>query len=169
MYVHITAYSETKNVNKDTAAMLVSALGISNSIGRPVFGLLAKVPCCSSLILYATSFTFCGVVVLLIPLMRDFTGVLVLTCAFGFLSASIGPLLPQLITEFLSIDLIPSGYGYVLAFEAVGSLTGPPAAGMCVKPVYIFFMKLDTKLDTNNTIIKCCKSIEISHIRLLYY
>ena len=128
VYVHLTAYCMTKDVDKDTAAMLISVLGISNFVGQWSFGLLGKLHC-GPLMLYCISFSLSGLVVLLLPLMTGFIGLALMSAAFGFFVSCFGPLVPQIITDFLSVKLLPSGYGYLMVFEAVGSLLGPPAAG----------------------------------------
>ncbi|KAK2157872.1 hypothetical protein LSH36_183g00043 [Paralvinella palmiformis] len=128
VYVHLTAYSTTRKMDEDAASMLVSIIGISNLVGRPCFGLFAKIRNCPRM-LYAISFSLCGVVVVLVPLIEGVISLMILAAAFGFLSAAIGPLLPLILTDFLSMDLFSSAYGYLLVFEAVGSLCGPPASG----------------------------------------
>ena len=132
VYVHLAAYSTTKDIDADSSAMLISVVGIANFIGRPSFGLFAKLSC-SSLLVYTISLSLCGLGVVLVPLMEGYVGLMILSAAFGFLSACIGPLIPQIITDFLSVELLPSAYGYLLVFEAAGSLLGPPVAGKTFK------------------------------------
>ena len=128
VYVHLTAYSETKGVGKDSAAMLISAVGISNFFGRPAFGFLGKLRC-GPLVMYVVGLSLCGLCVVIIPLVSGFVSMVILAGCFGFLSAAIGPLIPQIVTDFLSVELLPSAYGYLHVFEAAGSLLGPPTAG----------------------------------------
>ncbi len=129
VYVHLPAFSEKRGISKDAAAILISTIGISNVIGRVAFGLLAKVPFLTAQRLYMSSLTLAGLVIILFPHSHTYVLMQAAAAAFGFFSASIGPLLPILIGEFLSVLLIPSGYGYLLVFEAIGNLLGPPAAG----------------------------------------
>ncbi|KAK2157878.1 hypothetical protein LSH36_183g01073 [Paralvinella palmiformis] len=126
--VHLTAYSVTININKDMAAMLISVFGISLCIGQLSFGVIGKVRC-GPVIIYSASYILSGLVVILMTVVQDFISLAILSAALGFLSASISPLLPEIITLFLSVELLPSAFGYLLVFEAVGSLLGPPTAG----------------------------------------
>jgi len=127
VYVHLTAYS-TRKMDEDAASMLVFVVGISNLVGRPCYGLFAKIRNCPRM-LYAVSFSLCGVVVVLVPLIEGVISLMILAAAFGFLSAAIGPLLPLILTDFLGMELFSSAFGYLLVFEAVGSLCGPPVSG----------------------------------------
>ena len=116
------------NINKDRAAMLVSVLGLSLFIGRLCLGVIDKIKC-KPILFYSTSYILCGLVVILMTVAQGFVSLAILSAALGFLSATIGPLLPQIITDLLSVELLPPAYGYLLLFEAVGSLLGPPTAG----------------------------------------
>lgn len=48
---------------------------------------------------------------------------------FGFSTACVGPLLPDLIIETVGQKKLGIGYGYVLIFEGLGSFVGPPVGG----------------------------------------
>ena len=128
VYVHLVAYSVTKDINKDAAAMAISAVGIANFVARPLFGLFGNLRR-GPVMLYALSYSLCGLVVVCIPLMEHFISIMITSAAFGFLSASAGPLLPLIITDFLSVELLPSAFGYLMTCGSIGSLLGPPSAG----------------------------------------
>ena len=49
--------------------------------------------------------------------------------AFGFSSACIGTVLPDVIIKLLRRERFAKGYGIVLIFEGLGSFIGPPVAG----------------------------------------
>lgn len=129
VYVHLPAFAELRDISKDSAAMLISAIGIANLVGRILFGFLAKVPHLTSLRLYTAATLVTGAVILCFPAATSYSTLLAVAVAFGLTSAFIGTLLPQVISDFVTVELVPSGYGYILMFEAAGNLLGPPTAG----------------------------------------
>lgn len=128
-YVHLPAYANSVGHTEHRAAMLVSATGIANCIGRLAYGLLAHHPKLAPLRLYVTSFLLLGIVTLFVPLSTEYYFIVAYCVALGFLSATLGCLLPLLLVEFLGLHRMANGYGFLLIYEAVGSLLGAPAAG----------------------------------------
>ena len=130
VYVHLPAYAGTLGFTENQGAWLFSVLGVSNFIGRIAFGLLAHIPAISSTSLYLCALSSVGVITLFVPLATSFSGLLAYAGVFGFLSAAFGALLPQVVViVLLDLSLIASGYGYILIFEALGTLLGAPVAG----------------------------------------
>lgn len=59
---------------------------------------------------------------------------------FGFFFASCLSLTPALLAELVCLDDFTMGYGLVLLCEGIGSLTGPPVAGI-VSRTHIIYIK----------------------------
>lgn len=129
VYVHLAAYAELIGCEAEGSAMLYSVVGAANFGGRVIFGALATRRWIGALWCYQLSLALCGVATCLCPLADDYTGLALYSAFFGFLSASIGPLLPKIMIDFLDTSSLASAYGYLLVFEAIGQLIGAPAAG----------------------------------------
>ena len=129
VYVHLPAYAGTIGFTENQGAWLFSVLGVCNFIGRIAFGVLAHIPAIGTTSLYLCALSSVGVVTLFVPLATSFSGLLGYAGVFGFLSAAFGTLLPQVIVTVLDLSLMASGYGYILIFEAIGTLLGAPVAG----------------------------------------
>ena len=132
VYVHLCAYAMSLGYSADQAAMLFSGLGVANFLGRIVFGLLAHIPQISSISLYTVAFFLTGILTVLCSCLVSYASLMIYAVLFGFLSASLGTLLSQLILDFVGLEQVASGYGYILVFEALGTLPGAPVAGKLI-------------------------------------
>ena len=74
------------------SAWLISAVGISNTVGRLVFGFIAGIERVSSLVLYSTALVLCGICSLFSGLLASFPLQLCYALCFGFLSCTLSPL-----------------------------------------------------------------------------
>ena len=129
IYVHFSAYAASVGHSDDAGALLISAIGISNFLGRLGFGGCAMLPRIRPIHLYTASFFISGVATVLLPIVSHYIALMAFAVLFGLTTAALGSLLPVLIVNCLSVDMLPSGYGYMLVFEAIGTLIGGPVAG----------------------------------------
>ena len=129
VYVHLPAHAVTAGLSSSQGSLLLSFVGIGSIAGRILFGILAGVSCFSDTCLYSVVFFVNGVVTALTAMTTDFIGLTCISFLFGAFYGVMCALLPQITIKILDISLLVSGYGYLLFFEAVGSLSGPPIAG----------------------------------------
>ena len=129
VYGHMSAYASSCGLDKYKSASLVSIIGLSNFIGRLLLGFVGLYRGFSSECLYTICFLLSGIAVELKTFASDYAALMVLAILFGFCSASFGVFLPQIIIDYLGVKLLSSGYGYMLVFEAIGTLLGSPVAG----------------------------------------
>ena len=129
IYVHFSAYASSIGFSDDAGAMLFSVIGISNFVGRLAYGSLGQCKRVRPIYLYTVSFLVAGIATALCPLVTSYAFLATYAAIFGFSTAALGTQLPMLIIEMLGIKLLPLGYGYILVFEAVGTLIGAPVAG----------------------------------------
>ena len=71
------------------AAWLLSSIGISNTIGRIVFGFLSDRKCINRLLLYNTALVICGAGTTVGPLLTSFWSLLIYTVVFGVFSGKV--------------------------------------------------------------------------------
>ena len=129
--VHLPTYALSLNVDRTKAAYLVSISGISSFGGRFIGGVLSLTHSISSMNIYVTSMLLCTAATLLCPLATSYTNVAVYSGAFGMLVGCFCVKLPSVVIQILDVDLLASAWGYMLLFEAIGSLMGAPLAGTC--------------------------------------
>ena len=131
VYVHLPAYAVTAGLSKSQGSLLLSFVGIGGTTGRILFGTLGGVSFFSETCIYVILFFVSGIVTALIAATTNFIGLACIGILFGAFYGALCALLPQIIIRILDISLLVSGYGYLLVFDAVGSLSGPPVAGTC--------------------------------------
>lgn len=129
LYIHLTALAQSKGVDPDMSAYLLSTLGIANLVGRFGYGFIAHHPRINIIALYGVSFLVAGVFVCLTPFGQSFPSLMFIAVMFGLVSGCFGTLLVSILIQILGLHRFANGYGCLLLFEAAGQLTGGPLAG----------------------------------------
>ncbi len=129
IYVHLSAYAASIEFSENQGTFLFSILGVSNLMGRLMYGGLNQLPYFTPSCLHLWGFLVAGVITALVPLVTHYYALMIYSSIFGMVTASFGAILPQIIVEILDISKLTSGYGYNLVFMAIGTLAGGPVAG----------------------------------------
>lgn len=111
------------------SAMLLSLVGISNLIGRLLYGFLANQPKLTSLRLYSISLILLGLFSFCVTFSKTYCYIGSFAVLLGFLSASYGTLTPLLLLEFVKDKHLNNAYGFLCLYMAIGALVGPPLSG----------------------------------------
>ena len=133
--VHIAYYASTIGTSVNESALLLSLVGILNLIGRVLIGIIAHHPRVCPIVLFIVCFVATGGIIATLGLIKNLIALMIGAALFGLFSASWGTLNPEVIIQVLSADpqLLSNAYGYILIFDAIGSLLGPPTAGRNIK------------------------------------
>jgi len=129
VYVHLVAYAEKCGFGNDYSAMLISGLGVSNLVGRFLFGAIAHHTRSNPFAIYGIAFALSGVTICLIPAFSSYWLLMVDVCCFGLLSGCFGTLLVPILISLLGLRRFANGYGCLLLFMAAGQLIGAFASG----------------------------------------
>lgn len=85
----------------------------------------------------------CGAVTALVPLMKTYTSLGVISGAFGLFIAANYSLTSIILVEIITIERFTNAYGLLLLVQGIANLGGPPLAGKYVFLLYFFsFSKL---------------------------
>lgn len=101
-FIFLTDRAVDEGIDKENAKWLVSIIGISNTVGRVVFGFLADRPAVNRLMLYNTALTICGVATALCPLCFNYPLLVLYAILFGLF---IGKFLLYLYTQLINTDI----------------------------------------------------------------
>ena len=82
-FIFLTDRAVDEGISKEQAKWLVSVVGISNTVGRVLFGFMADRKGVNRLFLYNTALTICGVATALCPLCSNYPLLVVYACVFG--------------------------------------------------------------------------------------
>jgi predicted MFS family arabinose efflux permease len=114
------------------AAALVGAIGIASTLSRVLFGVIADRV--GVLFAYkAATFTLWLGFLVWLP-SRSFGGLLVVAVVFGAGYGGIIALMPALLGTYFGVDSLGTASGTMQTSASVGSLLGPPLAGLLLGP-----------------------------------
>jgi len=85
-FIFIQDQATSVGIPAEQAAWLLSTIGISNTVGRVILGLLADLKSMNRLYLYGTVLAVCGLATCVEPFFTSFTGLFIYSVVFGFTS-----------------------------------------------------------------------------------
>ncbi|CAH1245256.1 SLC16A12 [Branchiostoma lanceolatum] len=129
IFVHLVAHAQNIGVEKTPAAFLLSVLGISEAVSRPLHGWLSDRIHISKVYYYMIGNTGLAILNIAIPFGRTYTDLVACMVFYGLFSGSFNALLAVMVRIYSSASRISSGLGWALVFEGTGYLLGPPVAG----------------------------------------
>lgn len=142
-------------IEKDTAAWLISGIGLANIFGRLFWGWLADRPRMDPLVIHNCCILIVGIVLVFIPLCRDYISLMVVCAIFGFfvckstkyllcfpenliesfdLAAPYISLMSIILTKRIPLDQLPSAFGQSQLVRGVAAMIGAPIGGISVSP-----------------------------------
>lgn len=132
-FIYLPDRAILSGIDEQSAAWLLSTIGIGNTLGRIVFGFMADLPWVNRLMLYNTALTICGVATFLCPFVGGNYELLVTYAAvFGIFIGVFVSLTSVVLVDLLGIDKLTNSFGLLLLFQGAATFIGPPLAGwMC--------------------------------------
>ena len=107
----------------------MATIGISNTIGRVILGIISDIKGVNRLYLYATVLTLCGIATSIEPFFANYTGFMVYSIVFGFTSGGYVSLTSVLLVDLLGLDKLTNAFGMLLVFQGTATFLGPPSVG----------------------------------------
>lgn len=115
--------------DNNQSSWLMAVVGISNTIGRVVFGFIAGIKHVNPVMLYSTMLVVCGICSVFSSLMRTFPLQMCYAFCFGFFSCVYMSLKPVVVVDLLGREKFCIAFGFVVLFQGIGAMIGPPLAG----------------------------------------
>nr|XP_002125347.2 monocarboxylate transporter 9-like isoform X1 [Ciona intestinalis] len=125
-YVHLPERALMLGVHE--GAFLISMLGVSNAVGKSVFGIICTLFDLSTFNVFVAAQILFGISTLLSPLCTQLWSLSLFAISFGFLSGSYG-LMMVIPSKLLGEETFTLAYGLMLAGEGLGVYLGPPIVG----------------------------------------
>ncbi len=116
-------------ISEKRSSLLISCIGILNTIGMILYGYLADRSWVNRVLFYAISSVICGAVLFLIPWLHSYALWALASGIFGFFISANYTLTSVILLELLSLSDFIHAYGLVCFVQGVGTLVGPPLAG----------------------------------------
>ncbi|KAG8223341.1 hypothetical protein J437_LFUL001219, partial [Ladona fulva] len=129
-YFYLAEHVIRWGYSESEASMLISIIGILNTIGMIVLGWAGDQPWMNVTKTYSLCLCLCGIFTGIMPLLTEHYSLLAISSAlFGLFFASNFSFTPVLIVELTSLDRFTMAYGLILFTQGLGNLLGPPLAG----------------------------------------
>jgi len=118
-----------EGISEDQAALLLSIIGISNTIGRIISGYMSDFRWVDSLFVVNCSLILSSICVFIFPLVTTFPSFVVLGLLFGLFIAAYISLTSIVLVDVMGIENLTSAFGLLTMFRGAASIVGPPIAG----------------------------------------
>ena len=139
--------SSKEDVSAEEAAILLSVIGISNTVGRIVCGYISDFAWVDPLVVTNISFILTGndkfvrmlswimlicsgISILIFPLLEGFTEFIAISLMFGVSIAALITLTSIVLVDVLGLESLTSAFGMLIMFRGLATIMGPPIAGM---------------------------------------
>ncbi|XP_052771070.1 LOW QUALITY PROTEIN: monocarboxylate transporter 2-like [Mya arenaria] len=130
LFLHLPQYITTKGFSENQAAYLISLLGIFTTLGRFLTGVVANIPNCNEIILYAGSMAIVSIATIVYPFISQHFAVhLTYTIFLGLFFGSCYVVLTTASLKFIGINFIATAIGLEFMIGGVGAILGPVFAG----------------------------------------
>ncbi|XP_077554117.1 monocarboxylate transporter 14-like isoform X1 [Haemaphysalis longicornis] len=120
---------EELHIPEETGSLLLSCIGLSNTLGRVLLGYLSDKSCVNRLWLYNANLTICGLATAFSYAAQSVVSMAVYCVIFGATSGAFVSLTSVILVDILGIERLTNAFGLLLLFEGVASLVGPPVTG----------------------------------------
>jgi len=131
-YTHLPPLALAKNISAEEAAFLISAGGISNTIGRFLGGWLCDLPSLHPFVVAFSSVLVAALPSLIIPRMGYYWQFLILFAIFGLSTGCLVGASSPLLLRLLGLKALSQTFGLLTAMRGFAALSGPPVAGALV-------------------------------------
>ncbi|KAI1285367.1 Monocarboxylate transporter 14 [Halotydeus destructor] len=129
-FMYIVDKAVLAGIAPEKAALLLSIIGITNTIGRVFCGWISDRPQVNALLINNIALVVGGGVTMLSPLFfNTFTSLAVYSSIFGFSIACFVALRSVITVELLGLDRLTSAFGLLLLPQGIATIIGAPFAG----------------------------------------
>ncbi|EDW73104.1 uncharacterized protein Dwil_GK16821 [Drosophila willistoni] len=128
-FVYLVDAAKEHGIAKNDAALLLSYIGITNTIGRVLCGWVADLPQVNSLLLNNCCLVVSTIAVTLTPLCYSYTSYIVMSIFFGIAISGYISLTSIILVDLLGLDKLTNAFGLLILFRGFAALIGTPLAG----------------------------------------
>ncbi|XP_059146158.1 LOW QUALITY PROTEIN: monocarboxylate transporter 12-like [Physella acuta] len=123
--------SQAVNLGMDTqsAAFLISIIGITNTVGRVAVGFISDQPWADCLIINNAALILGGVATIFVPFFSNYHLLAVYSAVFGSAIAVFVSLRSIIMVELMGLEKLTTAFGFVIMARGMSSFIGSPLAG----------------------------------------
>ena len=124
----------------EEASLMLTVLGITNTVSRIVVGAMMDHPRISPAMLTTVGFTIQAILQFLLPFVENYAILMTLGGVIGIIQAPYNVALSIILGEIVPMKKIASTFAKMALFQGIGSIVGPSIAGL------IFDITMDIKV-----------------------
>nr|CAD7400917.1 unnamed protein product [Timema poppensis] len=128
-FIYLTDRAELSGMERDLAMFLVSCIGITNTIGRVLCGIVSSIPGMNALFINNTALTLGGAATILSGVSMSVTYQYAYAIIFGLSIACFASLRSIIIVDLMGLDNLTNAFGLLLLFQGISAAIGSPIAG----------------------------------------
>ena len=129
-YVYLPNMTHQRGISSESAAFIISLIGVSNTIGRVIIGAFVDLPWVSSLVVTNISLIMSGVCLFIFPFCYDYTSFSMVALMLGLFVSAFISLTSIVLVDLLGLDSLTSSFGMLVLCRGIASILGPPLAGL---------------------------------------
>ncbi|OWF53663.1 uncharacterized protein LOC110446130 [Mizuhopecten yessoensis] len=128
-YVHLVSYAEDIGIPPERGSIFVMLLGASTAIGRISFGKIVQLGFLNRIHMHQISMVITGTGVMLLPMIKTFSGIAVYVIVVGLVDGCYVVLLPVLTTSLMGAENTVIAWCFLVGTSSITFTLGPPVAG----------------------------------------
>jgi len=128
-FVFLIDAAVKQGVDKENAALLLSIIGITNTIGRVGSGMLSDLPQVNSLFMNNMCILLSGLSVAVVPFCTSFYSFVAVALFFGLFVSGYVSLTSIILVDLLGLDNLTNAFGLLILFRGTAGIVGAPLAG----------------------------------------
>ncbi|PAA70745.1 hypothetical protein BOX15_Mlig027616g1 [Macrostomum lignano] len=125
-YQFIKGYAMKRGIPHNDATLLVTLIGVANTVGRIVAGWASDRSWADALWINNLALIGAGLATAFIPFCHTLEPMIGCACCYGLFIAAWVSLRTILVVELMGLDRLTNAYGLLLLFQGVGIVVGPP-------------------------------------------
>ncbi|XP_071085135.1 monocarboxylate transporter 12-like isoform X2 [Haliotis cracherodii] len=129
VFIMLASYCQELDLNKDTAALLFSLIGLSDLCGRLFFGWFSDLKFFPRRYGFLGTMAISGMLSILLPLVKCYEMLIFFCCTYGFFAGSYIALIAVVLVDCLGIEKLSSAFGFTTLSMSISLLIGPPIVG----------------------------------------
>uniref|UniRef100_A0A0B7BLW9 Major facilitator superfamily (MFS) profile domain-containing protein n=1 Tax=Arion vulgaris TaxID=1028688 RepID=A0A0B7BLW9_9EUPU len=137
-FVYIPDRAEQLGISEDKAAFLISIIGITNTVGRVMTGVLINFLNLDCGTVTSVALMIAGIVTIVCPFCHNYPALAIVSAIFGVCVGSYISLCSVLLCELLGVERLTNAFGFLILFRGVACIVGPVLAGAIIDSTGIF-------------------------------
>ncbi|XP_064650887.1 monocarboxylate transporter 12-like [Lineus longissimus] len=129
-FVYLADRAISLGIEPGQAALLLSIIGITNTLGRVLSGIIANIPPIKALQVNNVCLIISGIACIVSPFCTTYATLCIFAAVFGLCIASYISLTSIILCDMLGLEKLTNAFGLLTLARGISSGFGPPLAGI---------------------------------------